>query len=203
MNRHTTPRTSPAKSHSADSPLVDAIERLQNSGNPHDFVPIAHLVGPFVLSIANILLWPLPDRRDLAEEVSQEVLLAIWKSVQAGRFKRRRDDPEQKAWCWVSKITRRLSGKRRRSEQQYRRKLQTFAAQRDGGVSDDRAERRDALMHLHQCFSKLPSSDQEVLVLHFRGCTYEKIGVIIGVSKNTAYDRVCKAVQRLRAHWTL
>jgi RNA polymerase sigma-70 factor, ECF subfamily len=150
-------------------------------------------VSPQVLGVA---LRVLRDR-SLAEEVSQEVLVEVWRK--AARF-----DPERGSGSgWITTLAHRRAVDRVRSEQ----------ASRD---RDDRVSRRDEVRafdevadevqirldhwQVRRALATLTERQREAIELaYFSGHTYRDVARVLGIPEGTAKSRLRDGLLRLRA----
>jgi RNA polymerase sigma-70 factor (ECF subfamily) len=172
----------------ASEELLVAVGR----GDARAFSVLYDRVTPQVLGVA---LRVLRDRA-LAEEVTQEVMVEVWKK--ADRF-----DPDRgTASGWITTLTHRRAVDRVRSEQ----------ASRD---RDDRVSRRDEprafdavadevqvrLDHwqVRRALSTLTDRQREAIELaYFGGHTYRDVAKVLGIPEGTAKSRLRDGLLRLR-----
>jgi len=161
-------------------------------GDQQAFAGLYDRVTPQVLGVA---LRVLRDRA-LAEEVTQEVMVEVWRK--ADRF-----DPERgTASGWITTLAHRRAVDRVRSEQ----------ASRD---RDDRVSRRDEprafdavadevqvnLDHwqVRRALSTLTERQREAIELaYFGGHTYRDVARVLGIPEGTAKSRLRDGLLRLR-----
>jgi RNA polymerase sigma-70 factor, ECF subfamily len=161
-------------------------------GDQAAFAELYDRVTPQVLGVA---LRVLRDRA-LAEEVTQEVMVEVWKK--ADRF-----DPQRgSASGWITTLTHRRAVDRVRSEQ----------ASRD---RDDRVSRRDEprafdavadevqvrLDHwqVRRAMATLTERQREAIELaYFGGHTYRDVAKVLGIPEGTAKSRLRDGLLRLR-----
>jgi RNA polymerase sigma-70 factor, ECF subfamily len=161
-------------------------------GDTRAFGALYDRVTPQVLGVA---LRVLRDR-SLAEEVTQEVMVEVWRK--AGRF-----DPERgTASGWITTLAHRRAVDRVRSEQ----------ASRD---RDDRVSRRDEprafdavadevqvrLDHwqVRRALAELTERQREAIELaYFGGHTYRDVAKVLGIPEGTAKSRLRDGLLRLR-----
>ncbi|CAN5886208.1 ECF RNA polymerase sigma factor SigK [soil metagenome] len=161
-------------------------------GDADAFAVLYDRVTPQVLGVA---LRVLRDR-SLAEEVTQEVLVEIWRK--ATRF-----DPDRgTASGWITTLAHRRAVDRVRSEQ----------ASRD---RDDRVSRRDTprpfdnvadevetrLDHwqVRSALAELTDRQREAIELaYFGGHTYRDVAKVLGIPEGTAKSRLRDGLLRLR-----
>ena len=158
----------------------------------HAFAVLYDRLTPQVLGVA---LRVLRDRA-LAEEVTQEVMVEVWKK--ADRF-----DPDRgTASGWITTLAHRRAVDRVRSEQ----------ASRD---RDDRVSRRDTprafdqvadevevnLDHwqVRRALASLTERQREAIELaYFGGHTYRDVAKVLGIPEGTAKSRLRDGLLRLR-----
>lgn len=163
------------------------------SGDRAGFAVLYDRVTPKVLGVASRVL------RDhaLAEEVTQEVMVEVWKK--ADRF----DPSRGSAAGWITTLARRRAVDRVRAEQASRNR-------------DDRASRRDrplafdqvadevevSLDHwqVRQAMSHLTDRQREAIELAYvAGHTYRDVARVLGIPEGTAKSRLRDGLARLRA----
>jgi RNA polymerase sigma-70 factor (ECF subfamily) len=129
-----------------------------------------------------------------AEEVSQEVLLEIWRT--ASRFDARRGSP----MAWVVTLAHRRAVDRVRSQQASTAREQR-AAKPDISydiVADTVAARRDA-ERVRRCLGSLTELQHESITLaYYRGCTYREVAGLLNVPVGTIKTRMRDGLIRLR-----
>lgn len=162
------------------------------AGDPNAFSVLYDRVTPQVLGVA---LRVLRDRA-LAEEVTQEVMVEVWRK--SSRF-----DPERgTASGWITTLAHRRAVDRVRSEQ----------ASRD---RDDRVSRRDEprafdavadevqvrLDHwqVRRAMAELTERQREAIELaYFGGHTYRDVARVLDIPEGTAKSRLRDGLMRLR-----
>jgi RNA polymerase sigma-70 factor, ECF subfamily len=183
----TTARATAIASASSEELLVAV-----GGGDQEAFAALYDRVSPQVLGVA---LRVLRDRA-LAEEVTQEVLVEVWRK--ADRF-----DPDRgTASGWITTLAHRRAVDRVRSEQ----------ASRD---RDDRVSRRDeardfdvvadevqvTLDHwqVRRALAELTDRQREAIELaYFNGHTYRDVAKVLGIPEGTAKSRLRDGLLRLR-----
>jgi RNA polymerase sigma-70 factor, ECF subfamily len=183
----TTARATAIASASSEELLVAV-----GGGDQEAFAALYDRVSPQVLGVA---LRVLRDRA-LAEEVTQEVLVEVWRK--ADRF-----DPDRgTASGWITTLAHRRAVDRVRSEQ----------ASRD---RDDRVSRRDeardfdvvadevqvTLDHwqVRRALAELTDRQREAIELaYFSGHTYRDVAKVLGIPEGTAKSRLRDGLLRLR-----
>ncbi len=184
------PTTTTARSHvdlTSEELLVEV-----GSADQAAFAVLYDRVTPQVLGVT---LRVLRDRA-LAEEVTQEVLVEVWRK--ADRF-----DPERgTASGWITTLAHRRAVDRVRSEQ----------ASRD---RDDRVSRRDEVRafdavadevqvnldhwQVRRALSTLTERQREAIELaYFGGHTYRDVARVLGIPEGTAKSRLRDGLLRLR-----
>lgn len=184
------PRTS-ARTAWAELATEDLLVAV-GGGDQQAFASLYDRVSPQVLGVA---LRVLRDR-SLAEEVTQEVMVEVWKK--SDRF-----DPERgTASGWITTLAHRRAVDRVRSEQ----------ASRD---RDDRVSRRDEarafdavadevqvnLDHwqVRKALATLTERQREAIELaYFGGHTYRDVARVLGIPEGTAKSRLRDGLLRLR-----
>lgn len=184
------PTTIAPRTH-ADAPSEELLVAVAG-GDQAAFAVLYDRVSPQVLGVA---LRVLRDRA-LAEEVTQEVMVEVWRKAE--RF-----DPERgTASGWVTTLAHRRAVDRVRSEQ----------ASRD---RDDRVSRRDeprafdsvadevevSLDHwqVRKALSTLTDRQREAIELaYFGGHTYRDVAKVLGIPEGTAKSRLRDGLLRLR-----
>jgi RNA polymerase sigma-70 factor, ECF subfamily len=162
-------------------------------GDQLAFETLYDRVTPQVLGVA---LRVLRDR-SLAEEVSQEVLVEVWRKAIAF-------DPERGSGSgWITTLAHRRAVDRVRSEQ----------ASRD---RDDRVSRRDEVRafdevadevqirldhwQVRRALATLTERQREAIELaYFGGHTYRDVARVLGIPEGTAKSRLRDGLLRLRA----
>ena len=173
----------------------DSVDRLLLGVAAGDQAAFARLYGRVASQVFGVALRVLRDRA-LAEEVSQEVLVEVWRK--ADRF----DPTRGTATGWITTLAHRRAVDRVRSEQ----------ASRD---RDDRVSRRDAtrafdsvedeaqinLDHwqVRQALASLTARQREAIELaYFAGHTYRGVAAALGIPEGTAKSRLRDGLLRLR-----
>jgi RNA polymerase sigma-70 factor, ECF subfamily len=129
-----------------------------------------------------------------AEEVAQEVLLAIWRD--ASRFDARRGS----AMAWVVTLAHRRAVDRVRTEQAAVSREQRVA--RPDVSYDVVAETVQARLdaeRVRRCLGSLTQLQQESITLaYYRGCTYRQVAALLDVPVGTVKTRMRDGLIRLR-----
>ena len=131
----------------------------------------------------------------LAEEVTQEVFVEIWRS--APHY----DASRGSAATWVVTIARRRAVDRVRSEQSQRLRIETFglrANDPDGDVAEAVNDSLDA-ERVRRALAELPDQQRAVIQLAFvDGWTHHEIAAHLGLPLGTVKGRVRSGLRRLR-----
>lgn len=130
-------------------------------------------------------------RRDLAEDILQDAIVAVW----GKREKLSRMEPglvfQQIRRCAIDRV--RKERRRKAREESFER---DFACNFEPGPNGSAGEIQDAL-------AQLSHEQQEVVVLKiWCGQTFADIGRALGISANTAASRYRYAIQHLRRQIT-
>jgi RNA polymerase sigma-70 factor (ECF subfamily) len=132
----------------------------------------------------------------LAEEVSQEVLVDVWR--QAPRFDRTRGS----AMAWVLTMAHRRAVDRvRREESQARatRAAAQTATEDEADVVVDEVERTWEATRVHHALARLTEVQREAIELaFFSGYTHQEVAGVLGVPLGTAKTRIRDGLIRLR-----
>lgn len=149
------------------------------------FVPVSRLVRLLMRDCA------------LAEEVTQEVFLAIW--LGASRFDARRGD----GGAWIIGIARSRAIDRIRSVQAARQRDRIWAAESDSTdlpASDLVSARLDGRLVREALVVLSAKQRQSVLLAFFGGHSYQEIAALLQVPLPTVKSRIRDGLRRLRAH---
>jgi RNA polymerase sigma-70 factor (ECF subfamily) len=122
-----------------------------------------------------------------AQDVAQEAFVRGYSKLDSLK------DPE-KFVGWIDTITRNLA---RRALQQRRRESVLLTDFSDPANHPAAPERTQAL-NLQEAINSLPETYREPLVMRYiTGATYEEIGAMLGMSRNTAEVRIHRAKKML------
>jgi RNA polymerase sigma-70 factor, ECF subfamily len=159
-------------------------------GDDAAFAAVYALVSGHVFGIArNVLRDPAQ-----AEEVAQEVLVAIWRD--ASRFDAKRGS----ALAWVVTLAHRRAVDRVRTEQAAAAREQRVA--RPDVSYDVVAEAVQARLdaeRVRRCLGSLTPLQQESITLaYYRGCTYREVAALLDVPVGTVKTRMRDGLIRLR-----
>ena len=129
-----------------------------------------------------------------AEEVTQEVMLDVWRT--AAQFEPDRGSPQ----AWVATIAHRRAVDRVRSAQAAARRDDQAGQQ--GGGYDDVAEAVEARLdreRVRRCLGSLTELQREAIVLaYYGGYTYREVAGLLGIALGTTKTRMRDGLIRLR-----
>jgi|YNPNPStandDraft_1061719.scaffolds.fasta_scaffold07193_4 RNA polymerase sigma-70 factor (ECF subfamily) len=165
----------------------DLIERFRR-GDLGAFAELYDRFGDRLYRVA----WRMLADPTAAEDAVQEVFLALLK---VGSRLERIEDVAAYLFCSIRRAVGRIQQRQSRWQQLGDVEcddIETAAQEREPGDSPC-SER--VLKALHQ----LPSEQQEVVILKIEGdLTFAEIGVVLGISPNTAASRYRYALEKLR-----
>jgi RNA polymerase sigma-70 factor, ECF subfamily len=173
-------------------PTTEQLLVAVGEGDQDAFATLYDRVSSQVLGVA---LRVLRDR-SLAEEVSQEVLVEVWRK--ADRF-----DPDRgSASGWITTLAHRRAVDRVRSEQASRdrddRVSRRDEARSFDSVSDEVQVRLDH-WQVRRALSTLTERQREAIELaYFGGHTYRDVAKVLGIPEGTAKSRLRDGLLRLR-----
>ncbi len=132
--------------------------------------------------------------RSQSEEVTQEVLLEVWR--RAARF----DVGRGSAMAWVMMIAHRRAVDRVRSEQKAAER--ELRAASHAVAYDEVAEEAEANLdrqRVRRCLGSLTDLQREAVTLaYYGGYTYRQVAALLGVAAGTASTRMRDGLIRLR-----
>jgi RNA polymerase sigma-70 factor, ECF subfamily len=180
----------------ARSALADATsEALLVASAGGDTAAFATLYDRVVPQVLGVALRVLRDR-SLAEEVTQEVLVEVWRK--ASRF-----DPDRgTASGWITTLAHRRAVDRVRSEQAARDR-DDRVSRRDqprafDNVADEVQTRLDH-WQVRRALAELTDRQREAIELaYFGGHTYRDVAQVLGIPEGTAKSRLRDGLLRLR-----
>lgn len=195
---HVTPTTSTPNRAAAtatprtDRAVADDLLVRVGRGDERAFAELFELVSSQVLGVS---LRVLRDRA-LAEEVSQEVMVEVWKK--ADRF-----DPDRgSASGWITTLTHRRAVDRVRSEQAGRDRDDRVSRRDEPRAFDavaDEVEVRLDHWQVRQALSSLTDRQREAIELaYFGGHTYRDVARVLDIPEGTAKSRLRDGLLRLR-----
>ena len=131
-----------------------------------------------------------------AEEVTQEVMVEIWRT--APRFDRRRSP----AHTWVMMLAHRRAVDRVRSEQAASDRESRAASQDAVTAYDEVAEQVEARLdreRVRHCMDSLTGLQREsVMLAYYRGHSYREVSELLGLPVGTVKTRMRDGLIRLR-----
>lgn len=162
-------------------------------GDTDAFAALYDRVTPQVLGVA---LRVLRDR-SMAEEVTQEVLVEVWR--RAARF-----DPERgTASGWITTLAHRRAVDRVRSEQASRDRDERVTRRDEVRPFDhvvDEVQVRLDHWQVRRALAELTDRQREAVELaYFGGHTYRDVARVLGIPEGTAKSRLRDGLLRLRA----
>ena len=164
--------------------------RLVARGDAAAFEAVYERVAPSVFGIVRRVV------RDPAqsEEVTQEVLLEVWRS--ASKF----DASRGSATAWVMTLAHRRAVDRVRSVQkESERERRTAAADVPYDEVTEAVESRLEHERVRRCLGSLTELQRESVTLaYYRGYTYGQVALLLGIPAGTVKTRMRDALIRLR-----
>jgi len=140
--------------------------------------------------VLSFLMGRLGDR-SAAEEILQEVMLAVWQG--AGEF---RGDSSVRTWLLAIALKRAHSRMRRLGRE--RALAPSDVVSRNGTSS--RLNGADVRIDLHTALHRLPDGQRAAVeLLFFHGLTVEEAGQALGIAPGTVKSRIHRAKAALRA----
>ena len=188
-----TPRTRLAVSGSlGDEIATEDLLVASGQGDEAAFATLYDRVSPQVLGVA---LRVLRDR-SLAEEVTQEVLVEVWRK--SDRF-----DPDRgSASGWITTLAHRRAVDRVRSEQAGRDRDDRVSRRDEPRAFDavaDEVQVRLDHWQVRQALSTLTERQREAVELaYFAGHTYRDVARVLDIPEGTAKSRLRDGLLRLR-----
>lgn len=185
-------KSSPIRREPDDADLND----LLNSVAAGDAVAFAHLYGQIVHPVMALVRLLMRDVA-LAEEVTQDVFLAVWTG--AAKF----DSSRGQAKAWILAMARSRAIDRIRSTQAARIRDDHFAhdAFTEGADAGEEAQTALEQQRLHQALAVLtPLQRQAIMLAFFGGHTYPETANLLQVPLPTLKSRVREGLMRLRSH---
>ncbi|HEY0119892.1 MAG TPA: ECF RNA polymerase sigma factor SigK [Cellulomonas sp.] len=181
----------PGESSSPGTPTADSLLAQVARGDAAAFERLYPLVAGPVYGLALRVV----RNAALAEEVSQEVLVDVWR--QAPRFDRSRGS----AMAWVLTMAHRRSVDRVRREVSQSDRAARFAAlaSDDRDVVVDQVERSWDAAQVRHAMGRLTAAQREAIELaFFSGYTHQEVAGVLGVPLGTAKTRIRDGLIRLR-----
>lgn len=183
-------RPAPASA-GAPAPLEDLL--VQVGREDHDaFEAVYRQVAAPVYGLVRSIL----RNHAKAEEVTQEVMVEIWRT--APRFDRRRSP----AQTWVMMLAHRRAVDRVRSEQAASDRESKAASQDAQTAYDEVAEQVEARLdreRVRHCMDSLTVLQREsVMLAYYRGHSYREVSELLGLPVGTVKTRMRDGLIRLR-----
>jgi RNA polymerase sigma-70 factor, ECF subfamily len=178
---------------SAVAPTTEELLVAVAGGDQLAFEKLYERVSPQVLGVA---LRVLRDR-SLAEEVTQEVLVEVWRK--AARF-----DPERGSGSgWITTLAHRRAVDRVRSEQASRDRDDRVSRRDEARAFDEVADEVQIRLdhwQVRRALATLTERQREAIELaYFGGHTYRDVARVLGIPEGTAKSRLRDGLLRLRA----
>jgi RNA polymerase sigma-70 factor, ECF subfamily len=168
---------------------LDRDARLLGAIAQGDARALSELYQRHGLTLLNYLLSEIGERQ-LAEEVLQDIMFAVWN--QAEHF---RGDSQVKTWLFAIARRQALKARQRRLAP-IDEPLEHEIEMQDSENTTERFSEREALI---QAIDQLPADQQEALELVFyRGLSGQEAAARIGIPLNTLKSRLQRAKANLR-----
>ncbi|HEX2861691.1 MAG TPA: sigma-70 family RNA polymerase sigma factor [Lacunisphaera sp.] len=128
------------------------------------------------------------DRHDLM----QELLLAVWRAAPAFRG-------GAQSSTFIYRVAHNAALTWKRTQKNYRQRLDRFEALEVPAVPSSPAEGRDAeaLKHLYAAIRQLPPVDRSLILLHLDGVSYAAMAEIHGLTESNVGVRLNRLKQKL------
>lgn len=174
------------------SPVLGRLLALVAAGDQDAFAQVYDLVAPRVFGLA---LRVVRDRT-LAEEVTQDVFVQVWR--QAGEVDPARGSPIG----WLMTLTHRRAVDRVRSEQAQSDRLRRYELQQTTPEHDSTAEEalgRVEAERLQQALALIGEPHRTTVELaYFGGLTHSEVAGRLGIPLGTAKTRIRDGLRKLR-----
>ena len=182
----------PGEGDSPGGQTADALLARVGSGDADAFEQLYPLVAGSVYGLALRIV----RSRSLAEEVSQEVLVDVWR--QAPRF----DPAKGSAMAWVLTMAHRRAVDRVRREESQARAVRAAAlatVDDEGDVVAAEAGRTWEAARVRRAMARLTDVQREAIELaFFVGRTHQEVAGDLGIPLGTAKTRIRDGLIRLR-----
>jgi RNA polymerase sigma-70 factor (ECF subfamily) len=189
MAEHSRVHSGPAERR--DPPLDALLKRVAGGDHAAFEAVYDQMAGPVYGLIRQVLRDPAQS-----EEVSQEVLLEVWRS--ASRF----DPSRGGAAAWMLTIAHRRAVDRVRSETASAEREQRTATTSAPGPVDEVAEAVEASLEaerVRHCLDGLTELQRQSITLaYYQGYTYQQVATLLEVALGTIKARIRDGLIRLR-----
>lgn len=161
------------------------------AGDESAFATLYDEVAARVLGLARRII----RNHSLAEEVTQEVMVEVWRT--APRF----DQHRGSGIGWILMLTHRRAVDRvRRSSAQSARDVNDASAQPVQEPIDEALLRREETAEVRSALDKLTDLQREAIELaYYGGRTYREVAVELEIPEGTAKSRLRDGIRHLRA----
>ena len=133
------------------------------------------------------------SNRQLAEEVLQDVMMAVWKN--AGSF---RGDSKVKTWLYVIARNRAINAQRKRSPE-FVHLNEAYGYQSDDTGPMERMIKLSNREGVRSAIDQLPEGQKEVLILVFYNqLSGPETAAVLGISEGTVKSRLHRAKHQLK-----
>lgn len=168
---------------------LNALLRRVARGNRPAFTEVCVLLEPPLRASVDAIL----HDRDLARDVVQETLLAVW-------VKRRTINPRRNGRAWIFRIAHNLAIDYKRSRSRRRRNLEALAQRRQTALTsvEDAFDARERAMIVNAIVDSLPAAEQKVFRMRIEGLRFKEIATEVSVSVATAWRLYRKAEEHIR-----
>lgn len=126
------------------------------------------------------------DRHDLM----QELMLAVWRAIPGYRA-------DAQASTFIYRVAHNTALTWRRTQKNYRERIDRLGAQADIGPMADSRREHEALEHIYAAIRRLPPLDRSLILLHLDGLDYAGIAAIHGLTESNVGARLTRLRQKL------
>jgi len=126
------------------------------------------------------------DRHDLL----QEIMLAVWRAIPGYRA-------GAQASTFIYRVAHNTALTWRRTQKNYRERIDHFGAQTAIGPTADNRREHEALAHIYAAIRRLPPLDRSLILLHLDGLGYAEIAAIHGLTETNVGARLTRLRQKL------
>lgn len=188
----TAPGAAPGEAEVGDPASADALLERAATGDQHAFARLYDALSPGVFGTCLAVL----RDRDHAAEVTQEVMLELWRT--APHFERARGS----ARTWTLTLAHRRAVDRVRSVQAQRsrdQRVMDASAERPFDVVSEEVEGTMDRARVRQCLEGLTPTQHEAVVLaYYGGRTYREVADHLSAPVATVKTRIRDGLTRLR-----